>query len=183
MFAPTRLTTDRLLLRPLGEADEPALFALFSHPQVMRYWSSPAWTSPAQAHQLVAFDHAAMARGEHLRLGLELRQGRALVGTCTLFNGHAASRRAELGYSLAPAHWGRGLMHEALGALLRHGFETLQLHRVEADVDPRNHASARVLERLGFVREGLARERWIVAGELSDSALYGLLHRDWAALR
>ena len=50
---------------------------------------------------------------------------------------------------------------------------------MEADIDPRNHASARSLERLGFTREGLLRERWIVKGEVSDTALYGLLQREW----
>ena len=77
--------------------------------------------------------------------------------------------------------WGQGLMHEALTALLDHGFGTWNLNRVEADIDPRNRASARTLERLGFCREGLLRERWIVGGEVCDSALYGLLQRDWLA--
>ena len=74
-------------------------------------------------------------------------------------------------------------MHEALGALLIHAFGKLALHRVEADIDPRNAASARSLERLGFQREGLLRERWIVAGQVSVTALYGLLARDWLAGR
>ena len=70
-------------------------------------------------------------------------------------------------------------MHEALLALLHLAFTDLQLKRIEADIDPRNVASARSLERLGFAKEGLLRERWIVEGEVSDSALYGLLHSDW----
>ena len=69
-------------------------------------------------------------------------------------------------------------MSEAGSALIEHAFGTLNLHRIEADIDPRNVASARLLERLGFVREGLLRDRWIVGGEVSDSALYGLLERD-----
>jgi RimJ/RimL family protein N-acetyltransferase len=70
-------------------------------------------------------------------------------------------------------------MDEALRALLNYGFSQLKLNRVEADIDPRNEASARSLERLGFSKEGYLRERWIVGEEISDSALYGLLHRDW----
>ena len=72
-------------------------------------------------------------------------------------------------------------MHEALTALLAFGFDELDLNRVEADVDPRNLASVKSLERLGFRKEGHLRERWIVGGEVSDSGLYGLLRRDWAA--
>lgn len=182
-FDSLRLSTERLQLRPLREADAPALFAICSDPEVMRYWSTPPWTSIAQADALIARDLQAMATGEYLRLGLERQDSGELIGNCTLFNLHPACRRAEIGYVLARAHWNRGFMHEALAALLAHGFGALALHRVEADIDPRNEASARSLERLGFTREGLLRERWIVDGEVSDSALYGLLARDWLPLR
>jgi RimJ/RimL family protein N-acetyltransferase len=71
-------------------------------------------------------------------------------------------------------------MHEVLCAYVDHLFGPLQLHRLEADIDPRNLASARSLERLGFQKEGHLRERWIVEGEVSDTALYGLLATEWA---
>lgn len=70
-------------------------------------------------------------------------------------------------------------MHEALQTLLRYAFQTLDLNRLEADIDPRNVASARTLERLGFQKEGHLRERWIVNDEISDTWLYGLLRREW----
>jgi RimJ/RimL family protein N-acetyltransferase len=178
-FDRVTLETERLLLRPLAAADAQSLFALFSDPKMMRYWSSPPWTSVAKAHELIAKDHLAMPTGVHLRLGVELRDTGALVGTCTLFDFVPQCRRAELGYGLGSACWGRGYMHEALVALLGFGFSELALHRVEADIDPRNLASARSLERLGFVKEGHLRERWIVDGEVSDSGLYGLLRSDW----
>jgi RimJ/RimL family protein N-acetyltransferase len=104
----------------------------------------------------------------------------ALIGNCTLFALNAQCRRAELGYVLGSRQWGQGFMHEALQALLGHGFAELDLNRVEADIDPRNEASARSLRRLGFAQEGYLRERWIVGGEVSDTALYGLLRQDWA---
>ncbi len=177
------LHTPRLRLRPLREGDEAALLAIFGDARVMRYWSTPPWQGLEQARALVANDAAAMAAGEALRLGLEPADGGAIVGTCTLFAFAASSRRAEMGYNLAFDAWGAGLMTEALEALLAHGFGALGLNRVEADIDPRNEASARLLGRLGFAREGLLRERWIVAGEKSDSALYGLLRADWQARR
>jgi RimJ/RimL family protein N-acetyltransferase len=76
---------------------------------------------------------------------------------------------------------GNGYMNEALVSLLEFGFSQLALNRLEADIDPRNTASAKSLERLGFRKEGHLRERWIVAGEVSDSGLYGLLRSDWQA--
>lgn len=180
-FDQLTLRTQRLALRPLREADAHALFALFSDADVMRYWSGVPWTDVARAHEMIAKDATAMRGGEHLRLGLARTDDGALIGTCTLFAFNAQCRRAELGYSLVPSVWGRGYMHEALGALLAYGFGDLALNRVEADIDPRNTASARSLERLGFRREGYLRERWIVADEVSDSILYGLLQREWLA--
>ncbi|WP_255595018.1 GNAT family protein [Lysobacter sp. BMK333-48F3] len=173
------LTTQRLSLRPLRPDDAPALLAICSDPQVMRYWSSPPWEAIGQAEALIARDREAMASGQYLRLGIERDGG--LIGYCTLFQLDAQNRRAELGYVLAAAAWSQGYMREALRALLDYGFDALDLHRIEADTDPRNRASVRCLERLGFVREGLLRERWIVAGEVSDTALYGLLRQDWRA--
>lgn len=182
-FDRVRIDTERLVLRPLGAADAAALFAIFSDPQVTRYLSRPAWTSIDQAHLRLGQDADAMAAGTLLRLGIERRADQALVGECLLFNLVPTCRRAEIGYALAPAAWGRGLMHEALAALIDFGFAQLALNRIEADIDPRNGASATTLERLHFRREGLLRERWIVQGEVSDSAWYGLLAADWAAAR
>lgn len=175
------MQTERLVLRPVHEADAASLFEIFSDAGVMRYWSSTPWTSLATAHELIARDTQALADGVHLRLGLETLAERKLIGTCTLFNLVAQCRRAELGYGMASAAWGQGYMHEALAALLNYAFTELDLHRVEADIDPRNTASVRCLERLGFQHEGRLRERWIVDGEVSDSSLYGLLRREWLA--
>jgi [ribosomal protein S5]-alanine N-acetyltransferase len=178
---PTTLTTPRLRLRWLSEADVPALFAIFSHPEVMRYWSTPPFTDIAQAHELLAQILDDYRTATALPLGIERTADAQLVGTCTLFAFHEASRRAELGYSLGRPFWGVGYMHEALQALLDYAFQMRDLNRLEADIDPRNRASARTLERLGFRQEGFLRERWIVSGEVSDSALYGLLRREWQA--
>ncbi len=178
-FDQLNLQTERLLLRPLGPQDAADLFAIFSDPRVMRYWSTPPWQSLDAAQAMIERDAQAMPEGEQLRLALQRRDDGQVIGTCTLFNLQPQCRRAELGYALGWDSQGRGLMHEALHALLGYGFSELALNRVEADIDPRNLASARALERLGFVREGCLRERWIVDGEVSDSALYGLLLRDW----
>ncbi len=182
-FTAVVLPTARLLLRPLVEADIPALFAIFSDPEVMRYWSSPPWSELVQAHKRLLDIQEGYRTGDYLQLGIERRSDHALIGTCTLFSFHTASRRAELGYALGRPYWGAGYMHEALTALVAYAFDTLHLHRLEADIDPRNTASARALERLGFQREGLLRERWIVNDEITDTAWYGLLCWEWAARR
>jgi RimJ/RimL family protein N-acetyltransferase len=149
----------------------------------MRYWATPPWTSREQALDQIQRDAQYLADGSALRLALEPAAGNNILGTVSLFAFNEQSQRAELGYILARAAWGQGLMHEALAALVSYAVQTLALRRLEADIDPRNERSARSLARLGFTREGLLRERWVVAGEVSDTALYGLLARDWAATR
>jgi RimJ/RimL family protein N-acetyltransferase len=182
-FAALRLETPRLVLRPMTMSDAPALFAIHADPVVMRWWATPPWTSIDVAEKRIAGDlEAQHGNGDYLRLGIVRREDEAaLIGQCTLFAWQCASRRAEIGYSLAAATWGQGLATEALRALIGHGFDAIGLNRIEADIDPRNVASAHVLERLGFVKEGVARERWIVGGEVCDSDLYGLLRREWPA--
>ncbi len=177
------LHTPRLMLRPLGERDIPALFQIFSDPEVMRYWSTPPWDSEEEALKLVLRDQSAMAQGDYLRLGLELQTSGELIGHCCLFSFSEQSKRCEIGYGMARQHWGHGLMHEALTALVEHAFETLQMNRIEADIDPRNTGSANSLTRLGFIKEGFLRERWIVDGVVSDTGLYGLIKRDWLKMR
>jgi RimJ/RimL family protein N-acetyltransferase len=181
-FSDLTLATPRLTLRALRADDAPVVHAMHADPLTLRYWSTPPWTDPRQADELIARDLQALAEGDYLRLGLQRRDDGRLIGLCTLFAFHLPSRRAEIGYLLQRDCWGRGYMHEALTALLDYGFAVLALNRVEADIDPHNTGSARTLQRLGFVQEGLLRQRWIVAGSTSDSALYGLLRGDWLAL-
>ena len=182
-FEHTVLLTDRLRLRPSTEADAEALFAIYSDTRVSRFLSRPAWTDMEVAHARIARDREALPSGKYLGLVMERKADGQVVGECSLFNLVVQCRRAEIGYSLGSSAQGQGLMHEALTALLTYGFADMHLNRVEADIDPRNTASAKSLERLGFQNEGHLRERWIVDGEVSDTGLYGLLARDWALLR
>ena len=177
-FANLPIRTARLELRPLREADVPALFEIHSDPKAMRYWDASIWNNDQRGHTMVARDLDLTTR-DYLRLGIELAATGELLGTCALWGINAQCRRAEVGYILSPRCWGHGYMHEALSALLDYAFTELNLNRVEADTDPRNERSARLLDRLGFSKEGLFRERCIVDGEISDAAMYGLLRREW----
>jgi RimJ/RimL family protein N-acetyltransferase len=181
MIAPRDLVlpAGRVRLRKLVQSDTTALFGMFSHPEVMRYWSRPAMTEMAQAEALFQQVVADYETGNSLPLAIERSDDNAFVGNCTLHHFHETSRRAEIGYALARPFWGRGYMHEALQTLVTYAFEGLGLNRLEADIDPRNAPSARSLERLGFLKEGHLRQRWIVNGEVSDTGFYGLLRSEW----
>ena len=110
---------------------------------------------------------------------VELTETATVIGTCVLFKIDEGSKRAEIGYALGKAFWRKGYMHEALSALVDYAFRVLELHRLEAEIDPRNDGSAQSLRRLGFKLEGTLRERWIDELEITDSGLYGLLQREW----
>ncbi len=179
VFDAIPIQTDRLLLRPFRSSDAQDIFDMYSDPKVMRFWSSPPWESVERAHEVIERDIKAFQNGEHLCLVLERAEDSRLIGQCTLFKFSESCRRAEIGYCLASWTWGNGYMNEALRAIIHYGFERLNLNRIEADIDPLNEASVKTVERLGFVREGLLRERWIVNEQVSDSVIYGLIRKDW----
>lgn len=180
MLLPT-LEAERVVLRWLTREDIPALYTVFSDPEVMRFWGTPPMEDETEAHALLEEIHTYAQNGALLQWGLARRSDDQMMGTCTLVGLDIKNRRAEIGFALGRAHWGKGYMREMLPVLLDHVFETLDLHGIEADVDPRNTASIRLLEHLGFKREGVLRERWFVNGEAQDSIIYGLLRREWQA--
>lgn len=175
------LRSARLILRPLKAADAAAVFATYSDPEVVRYWSGLPWTDLARAEEYIAGGARDIADGSAMRLGVEIAATGAWAGQVSLHHFDAQNRRCDIGYALKREHWGHGYIAEALATVLRFGFDTLELNRVEADIDPRNLASRRAVERVGFVEEGLLRERWLVGDEVCDTVLYGLLRRDWLA--
>jgi len=176
---PTLLTA-RLRLRRLAEGDAPGLHECFGDPVAMQFWDAPASPDIAQTErrirQSVSADtiwHAAwavLARGDDRFLGM--------------VNYHARqpwNHRLALGWTLARQYWGAGLMHEAVGAVLAHCFETLDTHRIEAEIEPDNHRSLRLAERVGFVREALLRDRLFVVGEPRSILMHALFRPDWRA--
>jgi len=177
------ITTGRLILRPPHPSDADALFAMHSDPEVMRYFSEPPWQDCERAARQIADDAEAFEKEEFFRFAIALKATGAYLGSCTLHAVHRQNRRAEIGYALGRPYWGQGYMHEALTALLEYAFVERDLNRLEADIDPLNIGSANALLRLGFKQEGYLPERWIVGGHVSDSALYGLLRREWEARR
>jgi len=171
------IQTSRLCLRAISPADVDDFYAIYSNPEVMRYWSTPPLPDNDAARKLIDEIRTDIEHEQILKWGIAL-EGR-LIGSVTLFHVNLTHRRAELGYALGRPYWRQGYMQETLQVVLNYAFEVLSLHRIEADVDPRNAASMRVLERLGFQREGYLRERWQVNGEIQDAIFYGLLRPGW----
>jgi len=177
-LATPTLRTARLELRPFTDADTGPLFALQSNADVLRYWDAPPWTDLSRAERFLAACRQMADDGTGIRLAVD-RDG-TFVGWCALTRWSPDHRSASLTYCLEQSAWGHGFATEAVSALLSWAFGTLDLNRVQAETDTRNLASVRVLEKLGFLREGTLREDCIVNGEVSDSFVFGLLRRDWA---
>jgi RimJ/RimL family protein N-acetyltransferase len=173
------LHTAGLSLRPFTDADADALFALHSDAHVLRYWDSPPWADTARAEQFLATCRQLAEEGSGARTAVDRRDDGTFLGWVGVSRWNPDYRSASLGYCFNEDAWGHGYATEAARALLQWALDTLDLNRLQAEVDTRNAASARVLEKLGFVREGTLREDCIVNGEVSDSWVYGLLRREW----
>jgi RimJ/RimL family protein N-acetyltransferase len=179
MLPTPTLRTARLRLRPVTRADSDDLFALHSNDYVLRYWDAPPWRDRDRADRFIAVCRQMAEEGSGARLAIESRSDGRFIGWCSLTRWNPDHRSASMGYCLGQAAWGHGYATEAARALLQWAFDTLDLNRVQAETDTRNEASVRVLEKLGFVREGTLREDCVVNGEVSDSWVYGLLRREW----
>jgi len=177
------LPTPRLRLRALVPADAPALHAIFSDLAVVRYWSAPPLTDLAEAAALQAEIDALFQARTLLQWGIVRADEDRVLGTCTLAEIDLHHQRAAIGFALGRASWGQGFAREAVQALVDFAFLELDLHRLAADADPRNHRSLALLESLGFVREGHQRESYFVSDEWQDAVLFGLLRREWQARR
>jgi len=177
------INTARTRLRWMTEDDVDSLYRIFSHPEVMRYWGTPPLADRDAAAGLLAEIQENFRRRTSMKWGIAESESDKVIGTVTLFNLNLDNRRAEVGYGLDRAFWRQGYITEALEGLLSYAFNVLQLHRLEADVDPRNAGSIRTLEKLGFQREGYLRERWHVNGEIQDALFYGLLQPEWKAMK
>ncbi|MFC6634200.1 GNAT family N-acetyltransferase [Microbulbifer taiwanensis] len=173
------LCEDGLVLRWLTTVDLPALMAIFADVRVVRYMATEPLDTEAAASQYLLSIHEGFLAGSLYQWGIELDG--EIIGTCTLAAVDRHNRRADIGFALGRKYWGRGLILRALPAVIEFAFRRLRLHRIGADADPRNAASIRVLEKLGFRREGLLRECYFHLGEIQDALLFGLLERDWDA--
>ena len=110
--------------------------------------------------------------------GIVLEESGELIGTIGFYRMKKEHFRAEIGYVLASNYWGRGLMSEAIQAVVKYGFDVMGLHSIEADTDPLNVRSMKVLERNGFTQEGLFRESYFFDGKFFDSAIWSRLATD-----
>lgn len=175
------LTTPRCTLRALTLADTDALFRILSSPDVNRYMGHPPMQTQAEAAARIQMYHNSFQKQTGLMWGVFNRETDALMGTCVLWNFVRQHYRAEIGYLLHPDWWRQGIMTEVATAAIDFIFAEIQLHSLEAHIDPENAASRRLLEKLGFVQEGYFRENYYdtAKSEFVDTAVFSLLKPHW----
>ncbi|MBV9231518.1 MAG: GNAT family N-acetyltransferase [Chloroflexi bacterium] len=171
------LETKRLMLRELKTSDARALFRFLSDKEVMRYYDRRVFSSLEEVQRNIERHRFRFERNEGIRWGITIKGRNEVVGNCGYFwDWH--DFRGEISYVLARAYWNRGIMTEALTALIYHGFELWPLHRIEANVSEKNIGSMRVLQKLGFREEGTRRERLFEDNEFHDQKMFALLRSD-----
>ena len=180
-----RLETERLVLRRMTLDDAEFYLRHFSDPDIVELtaFEGPRDIEAARA-ELLAYCIENFDRNTGIRWGISLKPDPALIGTCGFHQWvKAGGYHARIGYDLAAAHRRKGIMTEALAAMIAYGFSEMRLHRIEALVDPRNVGSVRTLEKLGFRRDGVLREDMFFRGRFVDDAVYSLLEHEWRGRR
>jgi len=172
------LTTNRLLLGQIEISDASEILELRSNKKVMQYIDKENTKTIEEAEALIKRINDDARSNEAITWGISLKEAPGkLVGTIGFWRMIKPHYRAEVGYMLQPNLWGKGLMNEALKAVIDFGFNTIQLHSIEAHINPNNVASAGILEKNGFVREAYFKEDYFFRGKFLDSAIYSLLNK------
>jgi ribosomal-protein-alanine N-acetyltransferase len=175
----TTLETDRLVLRRLEADDLEDLFEYASDPELARYTSWPAHESTDDTREFLNHVLALYKNGEVAPWGVVYKADGKLVGTCGFLDWYLDSSRAEIGYALSNAYWGRGLMTEAVRRIIAFGFRKMELNRIQGRCEVENIGSSRVMEKAGMKLEGVLREHEYAKGRYLDMAMYSVLRREW----
>lgn len=169
------LETERLILRQLAATDAQDSFLFLSDEENIRYYDPAPMTQLEQAEKSIERHRRRFAQYEALRWGITLKGENRVIGNGG-YSWDADNRLAVLSYILAKHYWNKGIMTEALTAMIQFGFEHIHLHRIEAQVASPNLASARLLEKLGFQEEGCLRDRQYANNQFVDERIFALIN-------
>jgi [ribosomal protein S5]-alanine N-acetyltransferase len=178
-----QLTTDRLVLREFQMEDWPAVLAYQTHPDYLQYYH---WTERTEA-DVRAFVEMFVAQQQkqprtQFQLAVLLRSSHQLIGNCGIRLASPGAHEADIGYEIAPQHWGNGYATEAAHAIVHYGFTELNLHRIWSWCIADNRGSVRVLEKLGMYQEGRLRHKERFKGRWWDVLTFGILKDEWQQL-
>ncbi|MEJ7556870.1 MAG: GNAT family N-acetyltransferase [Pedobacter sp.] len=171
------MESDRLILREHTLNDAEAWFKLRHNPDVMRYIDRDSPTNLAEVEGYLDSLISGFEQGESMGWVIALKEDPTqMIGNIVFWRLDFANYRAEIGYLLDPVHWRKGLLSEALKVVITFAFEEMKLHSIEANINPENEASKKLLLKHGFVKEAYFRENYYYSGRFLDSEIYSLVH-------
>lgn len=171
------LHTPRLLMREVFPSDAAAVFRMRSDPEVMRYLGKKPMQDISEAEEHVASYIQGFAQNEAVNWAICLKENPELqIGTLGFWRMDKVNHRVEIGYTLSSAYWRKGIMDEAMGVAIEYCFREMNFHSIEANTDPENEGSGKLLEKHGFVQEAYFRENFYFDGQFLDSRIYSKLN-------
>lgn len=169
------LETERLILIPIDEEHGPALHQFWSDEAVTHYMDIDPFESIEQTTEMIAFLVKRMAEGSASRYTILIKDSQEIIGTCGLNYLDYENSRTEIAYDLGAAYWGKGYAFELMSAFVEWVFQTQDFHRLEAKIDPDNLPSLKLIEKLGFQKEGLLRDYEKIGHNYFDVLMYSRL--------
>lgn len=173
------LETERFILRKAQENDCIDLFVLYSDESVVKYIPLEPFSSVEDTENEMNWYEKIFEDQSGLRWVIEDRKTKKVIGTCGFLNYEKAHNRIEIGYDLIPSYWRKGVMKETLRTIIHFAFTKMNIHKIEAKVDPENISSIKLLEKLNFYQEGLLREHEYEKGKYVDLIIFSILKREF----
>ena len=173
------LNTERLLIRETTQEDDKNLLEVLSDESTCKYLSHNAVDDITKIRRLIMGMKKFYDDKQRIRWGIAQKKDNSLIGHCGMFEIDRSNSCAEISYCLKSELWGQGIMTEVLGAMLKFGFEDFGLNRIVAKVMKENFGSIKVLQKLGFVQEGLLRESLYKNGEYHDLMVFSVLKKEY----
>ncbi|MBT2682279.1 GNAT family protein [Bacillus sp. ISL-37] len=173
------IETDRLVLRQITKDDGEDIFKYLSDEKVMKYYGLEPFKSIGEALEEIEWYQSTFDEDSGIRWGITLKGNRKVIGSCGFLNKVPQHYRSEIGFELSKDFWGQGIANEALEAVITYGFEQLNLQRIQALIEPPNILSRKLVERNGFIKEGLLRNYEFTCGKFDDLFMYSLIKQDF----
>ncbi|CAM4006036.1 GNAT family N-acetyltransferase [Flavobacterium weaverense] len=171
------LETERLILRRVNSNDIKEVLALRSNAETMKYIPRPLLKNDEDALAHIAMIDEKIESNEGINWAITIKGDPRLIGVIGHYRIQNEHYRAEIGYMILPEYNGRGIVTEAVREAVKYGFEVMKLHSIEAIIEPDNLASAKVLEKNGFIKEAHLKENEFYDGRFIDSVIYSILNK------
>ncbi|WP_055668592.1 GNAT family N-acetyltransferase [Desnuesiella massiliensis] len=172
------IKTERLNLREIKQEDAESIYKILSNPEVIKYDTFDLFTNIKQAEDIIKWFNDEFKQKRAIFWGISLKNESEIIGFCKC-EIEIPKVRADLGYDLRHEYWNMGIMTETLSAVIEFTFQTLDINRIEATVSTENNSSIRVLEKSGFVKEGVLRERCYMGDSCHDMMMLSILKKEY----